>query len=249
MASALLQQEKSSRYVTEQVTLMLRIMDNYSATKLNDCNGGSGNGGSVSVPVMESGSQAAQAVINRVNETDSTPGVSRSNSTRPGYSDASSNCTTGGTGATPGTTTGSYGNTPRTSRSNSNAPPVVFDTSTGIISPPVAFNSTTTAVANKTGPSSNSSSSTVAPVHSASAASTAGTGGGIASDNMQGVIGVTPKSSRASAALHELTRMGEEGVRGTGQKCTVLLMPIISNVQAVRLLCLHRLCISGSSIV
>lgn len=248
MASALLQQEKSSRYVTEQVTLMLRIMDNYSATKLNDCNGGSGNGSSVSVPVMESGSQAAQAVIHRVSETDSTPGVSRTNSTRPGYSDASSNGTTAGTGATPGTTTGSYGNTPRTSRSNSNAPPIVFDTSTGIISPPVAFNSTTTAVANKTGPSS--SSSMVAPVHSATATSTAGTGGGIATDSMQGVIvGVTPKSSRASAALHELTRMGEEGVRGPGEKCTVLLMPIISNVQAVRLLCLHRLCITGSSIV
>lgn len=126
MAIALLQQEKSSHYVTDQVTLMLRIMDNWHLTKQTDT-------GANGVPVMESGAASAIAICSRTGECEGiTPVGSRANSTRLTAAAATSAGVVEGTTATAGSaaSAGSVGSTPRTSRSNSNAP--LLDTVGGV---------------------------------------------------------------------------------------------------------------------
>ena len=120
VAASLLQQERSCRYVTEQVTLMLRIMDNWSISKQLDA---SFSGGGPAV--MESGLGAAMSLNLDAGGFDPvTPNLSRVNSNRPGPTHAPS-----GLDNMPGVTTvpsadGSLKSTPRTSRSNSSAAPL-----------------------------------------------------------------------------------------------------------------------------
>lgn len=119
VAASLLQQERSCRYVTEQVTLMLRIMDSWSLSKQLDA---SSNGGGAAI--MESGLGAAMSLnVDSAGFDLVTPNLSRVSSSRPGPAPASS-----GVDNMPGVTAvvstdGSLKSTPRTSRSNSNAPP------------------------------------------------------------------------------------------------------------------------------
>ena len=101
VAKALMEEEKSSQYVTEQVGLMLRIMDNWNLTKQLDASAG----GAVN---MESGNSAAMAANAVVAANDPSTPVTRSNRG-------------GAAGPTVGVPASSLASTPRSSRSNSNA--------------------------------------------------------------------------------------------------------------------------------
>jgi hypothetical protein len=131
IADALLQQERTSRYVTREVSLMLHILDNYPITKQLEASCTTANGG---IPVMESGLTAVMGLSATSN--DSEIGVQTGGNTPKPASTAAgpSDATMGIPGASV-VGGGSLNSTPRSSRSNSNAPPPPADiVATGVSS-------------------------------------------------------------------------------------------------------------------
>eukprot|EP01032_Pedospumella_encystans_P018954 gene18954-21562_t len=169
VARSLLQEERGNRYVTEQVALMLRIMDNWYLSKQLDASAGG-------VVHMESGNSAAMAANAAATaESLSTPVASRTNPARaePGAATGTVTPTLAVGVASSGLL--SLNSTPRSSRSSSNAPlPESIPTSA-------------------TGPvSASSNSSTLL----STALASAGIGAGVASS---GTGTTTPRSSRSNS--------------------------------------------------
>lgn len=207
MAIAMLQQEKSCRYVTEQVTLMLRIMDNWSLSKQLDAS--SNGSGPV---VMESGLGAAMAVNLDAGGFESvTPSFSRINSNRPGHLMSASSGISG-VDSIPGqtillSTEGSLKSTPRSSRSSSNA--ALVET----VAPVLSTSSTPPASTLTSAPAPRASNTTLGGgAGVAVVGAVAGNAGGSEAP-VQVVTGIggAPRVTRANGSIHLAGTSGVDG--------------------------------------
>jgi hypothetical protein len=201
VSKALMEEEKGNQYVTEQVGLMLRIMDNWYLTKQLDASAG----GAVN---MESGNSAAMAANAVVAANDPSTPVSRSN--RGGAA--------GSVGATVGVTAGSLTSTPRSSRSNSNAiqPDAAAILSSGAPIVPESASSgspsPSPAPAPATTPRGSRANSNASTMHSDGAATANTSHKGSASNSGQVSVSATPELNDAEFHRHGVLGMNSKSL-------------------------------------